>query len=89
MAKILATAIILGAALTTGAAPAENCGNTCDYNHYYGPADYTYIQPGLYGYPVCDRLGNCAPHQVYVYSGRPRGRIIIRPARRAVRPSAE
>jgi hypothetical protein len=89
MAKVLAMATISVAMLAGGAALAADCGNVCDYNHYYGPADYTYIQPGLYGFPVCDWRGNCSPHQVYVNSYRPRGRIIIRPARHVPRPSAE
>ena len=37
------------------------------------------IQPGLLGYPICDRQGNCAPHLAYTYPGRRHGRITIRP----------
>jgi hypothetical protein len=89
MAKILARAVVGVSMLASGAALAADCANHCDYNHYYGPADYTYIYPGLYGYPVCDWRGNCAPHQVYVISPRTRGRIFIRPARRVPRPGVE
>jgi hypothetical protein len=44
------------------------CAPHCDYNHDYGPYDFTYIRPGLYGYPRCNALGECLPHLGYIYS---------------------
>lgn len=66
----------------SGAALAEDCSPHCDYWHYYGPYDFSYIRPGLFGYPICDQRGDCSPHLYYVYSGHQHGRItiIVRPA---------
>jgi hypothetical protein len=68
------------------AALAEDCSPHCEYWHYYGPYDFTYIQPGLFAYPVCDRQGTCSPHLVYTYSGHPHGRIIVHPKGPGTRP---
>ncbi len=78
--------IALGlAVLGSGTAWAADCGNVCDYWHNYGPYDYSYVSPGLLGYPICDRAGNCAPHLTYVYPGRRYGRITIRTVVRGAR----
>lgn len=69
--------LLAGAAVP---AAAEDCGTVCDYWHYYGPYDFTYISPGLFAYPRCDRQGNCSPHLSYFYSNRRYGRITVRPA---------
>ena len=68
-----------------GAAYAETqCYPNCDYVHYYGPSNYTYMQPGLFGYPQCAPDGNCSPRQIYRYSGVDVGqRIVIQPRRRS------
>lgn len=72
-------AVLLGAPLCAPApAAAETCSLHCDYWHNYGPYDFSYISPGLLGYPLCDRYGNCSPHLVYVYPGHHRGRVIVR-----------
>jgi hypothetical protein len=64
-----------------GVAPASaaDCSTHCDYWHYYGPYDFSYISPGLVGYPICDRQGNCSPHLIYVHPNQLRRRITIRP----------
>jgi hypothetical protein len=85
MTRILAATVFGLAMLAAGAASAENCGNHCDFWHNYGPYDYSYISPGLLGYPICDRAGNCAPHLAYVYPGRRYGRITIRTVVRGAR----
>lgn len=72
--------ILLLAAPPVPAAPAA-CSTHCDFWHYYGPYDFTYISPGLFGYPRCDRQGSCSPYLDYVYSGRRYGRVTVRPAR--------
>jgi len=76
--------VLLAGALLTVPAAAEDCGRHCDYWHYYGPYDFSYISPGLLGYPRCDREGNCSPNLTYVYSysGHWHGRITVRPVRR-------
>jgi hypothetical protein len=62
---------LLGACLVcilagTGAAVAEQlCYPHCDYTHYYGPLDFSYRQPGVFGYPRCGPQGDCAPHLDY------------------------
>ena len=73
-------AAVLSLAFGSGIAWATDCSPHCDYNHDYGPYDFSYVRPGLVGYPVCDWQGNCAPRLVYRYTGRRPGvRIIIRP----------
>jgi hypothetical protein len=73
---VLATVAFLVAA--TGAASAAECFPHCDYTHYYGPFDFTYIQPDLFGYPLCGPRGNCSPQLAYSTSGIRRGRITVR-----------
>jgi hypothetical protein len=61
-----------------GAAMAEQyCYPHCDYVHYYGPFDLSYIRPGLIGYPQCGPQGDCAPHLAFA-PGLRRGRITVR-----------
>jgi hypothetical protein len=78
------------AVLLAGAAAAQEvCFPHCDYNHYYGPTDLTYVRPGLFGYlHHCGPQGNCAPYQALVPSGvLPAGRITVRfPRVTAARP---
>jgi hypothetical protein len=83
MLRIFAAAFLGFTVLQSGAAWAIDCSPHCDYNHDYGPYDFTYVRPGLFGYPVCDRQGNCSPQLVYRYSGVPRPgvAITIRPTR--------
>jgi hypothetical protein len=54
-----------------GIAFAYDCAPHCDYVHDYGPVDLSWVSPGLFGYPVCDREGNCSPHLVYRRFGQP------------------
>ena len=80
MPRLFAAAFVASLGILTfgaGGAVAE-CYPHCDYIQDYGPYDYTYIRPGLFGYPICDWRGNCLPHYAYVYSGRGRGQITIR-----------
>ena len=67
----------------TGAGVAEQlCFPHCDYVHYYGPYDFSYKQPGLFGYPQCGPQGDCAPNLVYMMAvprPGPTGRITVRP----------
>jgi len=81
----VAAAMVCGFALAGGAprpAAAAECAPHCDYNHRYGPYDFTYVRPGLFAYPLCDALGRCAPRLVYVQSGRPTGNVEVRFPRR-------
>ena len=55
-----------------GTALAVECYARCDYVHDYGPYDFTYVRPGLYGYPLCNLRGECLPNLVYSTSGRAR-----------------
>jgi hypothetical protein len=68
--------------IATATAAAAECYPNCDYNHYYGPYDFAYVRPGLYGYPICGPRGDCSPYLGYSYSVPPRGRIEIRFPRR-------
>jgi hypothetical protein len=80
MPRIWVIALVgsLVGSMSPGAASAQDCFPHCDYTHDYGPYDFTYIRPGLYGYAFCARSGECAPYLAYSYSGYPRGRITIR-----------
>jgi hypothetical protein len=64
----------------SGAATAQEvCFPHCDYMHYYGPTDYTYVQPGLFGHlHHCGPQGNCAPYQAVTPSGVLTGQITVR-----------
>jgi hypothetical protein len=62
----------------TGVAFAEReCFPHCDYTHYYGPFDFTYARPGLFGYPHCGPQGDCSPHLTYT-TGIVRPQITVR-----------
>jgi hypothetical protein len=74
-------------AVPVGIAGAADCAPHCDYIQDYGPYDLTYIQPGLFAFPICDWRGNCSPHAYYTNSGprftwvpwqRPLGRVTVR-----------
>jgi hypothetical protein len=71
-----------------GTALAAECFPYCDYVHNYGPYDFTYVRPGLYGYPLCNARGNCLPNLAYSTSGQARrGNVEVRfPARPRYRP---
>jgi hypothetical protein len=78
------TCAVLGLTLCS-AAPvlAGECFPYCDYNHNYGPYDFTYVKPGLWGHATCGPNGNCLPRLSYSVSGRvPRGNIEVRSLRR-------
>jgi hypothetical protein len=77
--RTLISATLLCGFLCTAPARAETCSLNCDYWHNYGPYDFSYVTPGLLGYPRCDRQGNCSPYLNYVYPGRRYGRITVRP----------
>jgi hypothetical protein len=80
--------VACASALGAGSVAAAECYPHCDYNHYYGPYDLSYVRPGLYAYPVCGPHGNCAPYLVYGTRAPPSGNIIVTFPRRPrpVRP---
>ena len=86
MPKIVAAAICVLVACAGAPAAAEvSCAPVCDFFHYYGPYDFTYIRPGLYAYPRCGPDGNCSPH--LVYSLPPfRGHVTVRSLRLRPQP---
>lgn len=77
MLKILPLAVLCALLSTSAVAFAYDCAPHCDYVHDYGPYDLSWVAPGLVGYPVCDRQGNCLPHLVYRRFGPSRVGIII------------
>jgi len=78
----------LGTWFGTSIVSAAECFPYCDYTHYYGPFDFTYVQPGLFGYPLCGPRGNCSAHLVDSTSGIRRGRITVRfPRATAIGPT--
>ena len=81
VSKCVAIAIVSAGALLTVPAAAEECSPHCDYWHYYGPYDFSYIYPGLVGYPRCNREGDCSPYLTYVYSDRRYPHVTVRPVR--------
>jgi hypothetical protein len=81
-----AFAAALGGLLALGLSPASaaiDCTPHCDYVHDYGPYDFTYERPGLYGFPRCGPTGDCSPYLVYT---APRTRIDIRLRPHRLRP---
>jgi len=85
MLKFLSPAVLCVLVWTSGAAFADDCAPHCDYVHDYGPYDLSWVSPGLVGYPICDRRGDCSPHLVYRRFGRswPDITITVRPTYRA------
>jgi hypothetical protein len=85
MLRWLAAAIVGFVLFAPGRASAQSCYPHCDYVHYYGPRDYTYMRPGLYGYPNCTPRGTCTPFLTYRYSytrdSYPTLRFTVRPRR--------
>jgi hypothetical protein len=77
------SAVLFGVFLTWPSAlfAQTECYPNCAYNHYYGPSDFTYLQPGLFGYPRCGPRGDCSPRLTYRYSWTGE-RILIQPRRR-------
>jgi hypothetical protein len=92
MRRFLTAALVSSAPYLFAEAPAvqaAECYPHCDYNHYYGPADFTYVRPGLYGYPVCGPRGECSPHLVYSPTGVRRWSVTIRFPRLMPRRAAQ
>ena len=84
MLRSIATAAFCLAVWPTAAWAGTDCSLHCDFNHYYGPSDFTYIRPGLYGWPRCDAHGNCSPRMLYTYQGPYQGpHIEVRPYSRS------
>ncbi len=83
MARFFAAALFAAALLGfccvgTRSAAAAECYPHCDYVHFYGPYDFTYIRPGLFGYPLCGPRGECSPYLAYAPSRFRNGRITVR-----------
>src|SRR5919201_1701212 len=80
MSRASAMAVLTITLFGSTIAVAEDCYPNCDLWHYYGPYDFTYIRPGLYGYPICGPRGDCSPYLAYTYQGgyRLRKRVTIR-----------
>ena len=87
MPRAIAAAAFGLALFALSPAWAVECAPYCDYTHDYGPYDFTYARPGLYGFPACNLYGECLPRLAYSrgvpYRGylgvRPLPRIVIRP----------
>ena len=91
MSRVFAAVVVLLVGLWAPPASAQSdCVPYCDFNHDYGPRDFTWTQPGGYGprqsiyvrpglflHPRCGPSGYCSP---YLLSSSPRygGRVIIR-----------
>jgi len=84
MPKLIVAAIAAALAFTTGPAAAEvGCAPNCDFTHYYGPYDYTWVRPGLFVFALCGPSGYCSPH--LIRSSRYRGTVTIRTLARPLR----
>ncbi len=98
MSRSIAAITVLLVWLAPGPASAQSdCVPYCDFTHYYGPQDFTWVRPGGYGrqqfiyvrpglflHPYCGPSGYCSP---YLLSSTPRfrGRVTVRTAVRPVR----
>jgi hypothetical protein len=86
MPTLIAAALAAFLLVAPGPASAEiGCAPYCDFTHYYGPQDFTYVRPGLYAYPRCGPSGDCSPYLVSSWQ-RFRGRITVRSLARPRRP---
>ena len=86
MPRIVAAAVCMLLGLAAGPAAADvDCAPYCDFTHYYGPYDFTYVRPGLYLYPYCGPSGSCSPYLV-TSAARYRGRVTVRSIARPVPP---
>ena len=74
----IAAATALFATFISAQAVAGDCSPHCAWYHDYGPYNFSYIRPGLFGFPICDRHGDCSPYLVYVLNGHKIGSITIR-----------
>jgi hypothetical protein len=91
MSRAFAAVVVLLVGLAPGPARAQSdCVPYCDFNHDYGPRDFTWTQPGGYGpqqsiyvrpgvflHPACGPSGYCSPY-LLSSSHRFRGRVTIR-----------
>jgi len=87
MSRLIAIAAAAAAWALLAASPAAaevGCVPYCDFTHYYGPHDFTYVRPGLFAYPYCGPSGDCSPYLVSS-TRRYLGRVTVRPVVR-VRP---
>ena len=85
MPRIIAAAVCVIAAVAIEPAAAEvGCAPYCDFTHYYGPQDFTWVRPGLYAYPACGPDGSCSPYLVSSWQ-RYRGRVTVRTLARPTR----
>jgi len=82
---VFAAAAVCGLLGSSPAAAEIDCTPYCDFNHYYGPHDFTYVRPGLFLYPYCGPTGDCSPYLVSS-SRRYLGRITVRRFARPARP---
>src|SRR5215813_6644695 len=84
MLKLITAAIVAVLAFAPGPACAEvDCAPNCDFVHYYGPYDYTWVRPGLFLHARCGPSGFCSPH--LIRSSRYRGSVTIRSFGRPLR----
>ena len=97
MPRSIAALIALLLWLAPGAASAQSCVPYCDFNHYYGPQNFTWVQPNGFGpqqfidarprlflSPYCGPSGYCSPH-LLSSAQRFRGRVTVRTVARPVR----
>jgi hypothetical protein len=93
MPRLIAAAIALLLCFAPGSASARSdCVPYCDFTHYYGPRDFTwvwpgygpqqfiYVRPGLFLRPRCGPSGYCSPYLLSSWQ-RFRGRVTVRPVR--------
>ena len=80
-------AAVLAVALAIAVRPAAaqvSCAPYCDFTHFYGPFDFTWVRPGLFLYPSCVPSGECSPFLIYSPRVPFRGRVtvhLLRPRR--------
>jgi hypothetical protein len=89
MPRCLAAAFVVLLAAGSPARAEYDCNPYCDFVHYYGPLDFSYVYrrspvgftnagPGLFLYPHCAPNGTCSPYLISSYPRRPIGRVIVR-----------
>jgi len=89
MPRCLAAAVVFLLVVGSSARAEYDCNPYCDFVHYYGLLDFSYVRspgpvafsyagPGFFLYPRCGPSGTCSPYLISSYPRRPIGRVIVR-----------
>ncbi len=67
MLRVLATVLFSLSFVGSTTVWANDCYPHCDWNHDFGPYDFTYKRSDLFAYPIYGPRQECSPYLRYVY----------------------